>query len=99
MKNNTVADQSFAGRLKDWNLFPNPFDKEIKLSVILQRHEQVRIDLFSIEGRWIKSWMKPGRQGENLFTLEGVHDLPHRQTYLITGFYNGTQHTDKIYKQ
>ncbi|HCL06760.1 MAG TPA: hypothetical protein DHW64_12735, partial [Chitinophagaceae bacterium] len=99
MKNNSVADQSFAGRLKDWNVFPNPFDQQLKLSVILERHEQVRIDLFTVDGRWIKSWTKTGRQGENLFVLEGSNELPGRQTYFITGFYNGIKHTDKIYKQ
>ncbi|HCL06732.1 MAG TPA: hypothetical protein DHW64_12570 [Chitinophagaceae bacterium] len=99
MKNNTIADQSFAGRLKDWNVFPNPFDQQLKVSVVLDRSQSVRIDLFTTNGRWIKHWIKIGRQGENLFVLEGAHELPKKQTYFITGFYNGIKHTDKIYKQ
>lgn len=99
MKNNTLIDQSFAGRLKDWNVFPNPFDQQLKVSVVLDRSQSVRIDLFTTDGRWIKQWIKTGRQGENLFVLEGSQELPSRQTYFITGFYNGIKHTDKIYKQ
>ena len=99
MKTLTLPDQSFTGRLKDWNVFPNPFDQQLKVSVILQRAEQVRIDLFSVDGRWIKSWIKDGRPGENLFELEGTQELRNRQSYFITGFYNGIKHTDKIYKQ
>lgn len=99
MKNNTLPDQSFAGRLKDWNVFPNPFDQQLKVSVILDRSQSVRLDLFTSDGRWIKYWIKSGRPGENLFVLEGAPELPRRQTYFITGFYNGIKHTDKIYKQ
>lgn len=99
MKNNTLIDQSFAGRLKDWNVFPNPFDQQLKVSVILDRSQPVRLDLFTSDGRWIKYWNKSGRQGENLFVLEGTQELPRRQTYYITGFYNGIKHTDKVYKQ
>ena len=99
MKTAALADQSFTGRLKDWNVFPNPFNQQLKVSVVLQRAENVRIDLFDVHGRWIKSWTKAGRAGENLFELEGSHELSSRQTYFITGFYNGVKHTDKIYKQ
>ena len=99
MKHTVLADRSFAGSLKDWNVFPNPFDQQLKVSVILQRSETVVIDLFDMHGRLIKSWRKNGRAGENLFNLEGSETLPGRQTYFITGFYNGIKHTDKIYKQ
>lgn len=99
MKNNTLPDQSFAGRLKDWNVFPNPFNQHLKVSLILLRHQSVRIELFGSDGRLLQRWMKEGRQGENLFVLEGSSTLPSRQTYFITGFYNGQYHTDKIYKQ
>jgi len=99
MKTAVIADQSFAGRLKDWNVFPNPFHQQLKVSVVLQRAENVRIDLFDVHGRWIKSWTKTGRAGENLFELEGTDSLSNKQTYLITGFYNGVQHSDKIYKE
>jgi len=99
MKNNTLPDQSFAGRLKDWNVFPNPFDQQLKVSVILDRSQSVRLDVFTSDGRWIKYWIKNGRPGENLFVLEGAPELPRRQTYFITSFYNGIKHTDKIYKQ
>ena len=94
-----LPNQSFIGRLKDWNVFPNPFDQQLKVSVVLDRSQSVRIDLFTTNGRWIKHWIKIGRQGENLFVLEGAHELPKKQTYFITGFYNGIKHTDKIYKQ
>ena len=99
MKNNTLTDQSFAGRLKDWNVFPNPFDQQLKMSVILERSQTVRIDLFARDGRLLRQWIKEGSRGENLFVLEGASTLPSRQTYFITGFYNGQYHTDKIYKQ
>lgn len=99
MKTTVIPDRSFAGRLKDWNVFPNPFGQQLKVSVVLERAEQVRIDLFDVYGRWIKSWRKNGRVGEQLFELEGSETLPGRQTYFITGFYNGVKHTDKIYKQ
>lgn len=58
MKTAVLPDQSFTGKLKDWNVFPNPFDQHLKLSVILNKHEQVRIDLFATDGRWLKSWLK-----------------------------------------
>lgn len=99
MKTAALADQSFAGKLKDWNVFPNPFNQQLKVSVVLQRAENVRLDLFDVHGRWIKSWTKTGRTGENLFELEGTGTLSNKQTYLITGFYNGVQHSDKIYKE
>lgn len=99
MKTASITNQSFTGRLKDWNVFPNPFNRQLKVSVILERAENVRIDLFDVNGRWIKSWTKAGRYGENLFELEGTDALGSKQTYFITGFYNGQKHTDKIYKQ
>lgn len=99
MKTTVLTDRSYTGKLKDWNVFPNPFDQQLKVSVILQRAGEVRIDLYDVQGRWIKSWRKNGRAGEQLFELEGSETLPGRQTYFITGFYNGIKHTDKIYKQ
>jgi hypothetical protein len=99
MKNNVLVNQSFAGRLKDWNIFPNPFSHQLKVSVILNRAEQVRIDLFSLDGRWVKSWIKNGKKGENLFELEGIESLAPGQNFFIAGFYNGIKHADKIFKQ
>lgn len=99
MKTTVIPDRSFAGRLKDWNVFPNPFGQQLKVSVVLERSEEVRIDLFDVCGRWIKSWRKNGRAGENLFELEGTAALKSGETYFITGFYNGQKHSDKIYKQ
>ncbi|MFJ1288554.1 hypothetical protein, partial [Acinetobacter baumannii] len=45
-----------AGSVKDWNVFPIPFHDYLKVSVVLKRKQEVRIDLFSADGRKIRSW-------------------------------------------
>ncbi len=94
----TIPDRSYAGNLKDWNVFPIPFHNELKVSAILKRNETVRMDLFTVDGRWIKSWTLAGKKGENLFLLNGIEGLPKNIIYLITGIFNGEKHFDKIYK-
>ncbi len=94
----SITDHSYTGNLKDWNVFPIPFHNELKVSVILKQNETVRIDLFMVDGRWIKSWMLAGKKGENLFLLNGIEGLPNKVIYLITGIFNGEKHFDKIYK-
>lgn len=93
-----IPDHSFTGNLKDWNVFPVPFHNECKLSVILQRNQAVRVDLFTVEGKWVRSWQYKGIKGENLFLLDRITDLPTGIMYLITGVYNGEKHYDKIYR-
>lgn len=92
------ADKSFAGNLKDWNLFPVPFHDELKLSVILKRNETVRVDLFTADGSWIRYWERKGFKGENLFTLDNISSLASGVLYFVTAVYNGEKHFDKIYK-
>ena len=92
------ADHSWAGNLKDWNVFPVPFHNELKLSVILKRNENVRVDLFTVDGSWVRSWQFGGKKGENLFTLDKIDVLPVGVMYFITAVYNGEKHSDKIYK-
>jgi hypothetical protein len=93
-----VADHSFAGNLKDWNLFPVPFHNELKLSVILIKNETVKLDLFTADGSWVRSWQFSGKRGENLFHLDKVSDLPTGVVYFVTGYYNNEKHFDKILK-
>ncbi|MDN8842537.1 hypothetical protein Q0M97_14775, partial [Staphylococcus aureus] len=73
-----------AGSVKDWNVFPIPFHDYLKVSVVLKRKQEVRIDLFSADGRKIRSWMKSGAAGENLFNLEGVEQLTAGVVYFMT---------------
>ncbi len=93
-----LVDHSWTGNLKDWNLFPVPFQNELKLSVILKRNESLRVDLFTGEGSWVRSWTFKGLKGENLFSLNNIDNLSSGVKYLITAIYNNEKHTDKIYK-
>lgn len=86
------------GNLKDWNVFPIPFDNHLQVSVVLKKKQEVRIELFSGEGRRVKSWIRSGVQGENLFRLEGVEQLTRGVVYFITAIYNNEKHFDKVYK-
>jgi hypothetical protein len=95
---NTLPDRSFTGTVKDWNVFPIPFHDKLRITAILKRNETVRIDLFAPDGKWVRSWTKPGVKGENLFTLDGLEVLSTNVLYYIVGFYNGEKHFDKIYK-
>jgi hypothetical protein len=86
------------GNLKDWNVFPIPFQDHLKVSVILNRKQEVRIELFSGDGKKVKSWNKTGVEGENLFRLDGVDHLTRGVVYFITAIYNNEKHFDKVYK-
>lgn len=92
------VDHSWTGNLKDWNVFPVPFHNELKLSVILKRNENVRVDLFTGDGSWVRSWQFGGKKGENLFTLDKIDNLSAGVMYFISAFYNNEKHSDKIYK-
>ena len=94
----SIENKAYSGNLKDWNVFPNPFRGTVKVSVILQRSENIRIDLFTADGRWIRSWSLAGIKGENLFDLDGIDRLTPGVLYLISAVYNGQKHFDKIYK-
>lgn len=98
MHEKKLVDHSFTGKVKDWNLFPLPFHDVLKLTVILARAENVKLDLFTTDGKWIRSWTYKGIKGENLFTISNTSDLIPGVLYFITGYYNNQQHTDKIYK-
>ena len=93
-----LTDHSWAGNLKDWNVFPVPFRDLLKLSVILKRSEMVKVDLFTADGSWVRSWSFKGAKGENLFVLDQLSGLSAGVMYFITGVYNGEKHIDKIYK-
>lgn len=97
MDKKVIADNSFTGTVKDWNVFPIPFHSEIKITAVLQRAETVRFDLFTVDGKWIKSWTAAGQKGDNLFTAD-LSSLTGKVMYFITAFYNGQKHYDKIYK-
>lgn len=86
------------GNLKDWNVYPIPFQDHLKVSVILNRKQEVRIELFSGDGKRVKSWNKVGVEGENLFRLDGVEHLTRGVMYFITAIYNNEKHFDKVYK-
>ncbi|WP_176112967.1 beta strand repeat-containing protein [Sediminibacterium ginsengisoli] len=94
-----LPDNSFAGGVKDWNVFPIPFNSQVKITAVLKRNETVKIDLFLGDGRWLRSWSFTGKRGDNLFTLDNVSDLLPGVIYHITGFYNGKKYYDKLYKQ
>ncbi|NCI51316.1 hypothetical protein GWC95_15415 [Sediminibacterium roseum] len=94
----SIPDVPFAGNLKDWNFFPVPFREELKLSVILQRNEKIRLDLFTGDGSWVRSYEFSGKKGENLFQLHKLESLAPGVVYFVTGIYNGEKHYDKIYK-
>ncbi|MES2331158.1 MAG: hypothetical protein V4539_16255 [Bacteroidota bacterium] len=91
-------DAFLTGNLKDWNVFPVPFHDHLKVSVILERKQDVEIQLFTGEGKLVRSWVKHGDKGENLFALEGVETLNTRVMYFITAIYNGQKHFDKVFK-
>lgn len=98
-QSSALPNYSFIGKLKDWNVFPNPFNQQLKVSVIMERAGQIRLDLWSAAGQWIKTWNRTVKQGENLLVLDGVESLPRQRTYLISSTYNGIHHSDKLFKQ
>ncbi|MCK9404559.1 MAG: hypothetical protein M0Q26_14300 [Chitinophagaceae bacterium] len=93
-----VPDLSRTGNLKNWNVFPTPFRSQLKVSLVLKKNESVKIDLFTADGMWIRTWSFPGKKGENLFHLDKLEGLAANVTYLVTGIYNGEKHFDKVYK-
>lgn len=86
------------GNVKDWNVFPIPFHDRLQLSVLLKHQQEVRIELFTGDGKKMMSWIKTGVKGENLFQLEGVEQLSTGVMYFITAIYNNEKHFDKVYK-
>lgn len=92
------SDYSFRGNLKDWNIFPVPFHDHLKVSLQLERQQTVRIDLFTLDGVWVRSWNFSGNKGENLFSLDQLGTLAPNLVYLITGWYDGKKHFDKLFK-
>jgi hypothetical protein len=94
----SIPDKSFTGNLKDWNLYPVPFQDRLTVSVILKKNETVRMNLFAMDGRWMHAWEFKGTRGENLFYPDGLTTLPAGVVFVITAFYNGEKHFDKIYK-
>jgi hypothetical protein len=86
------------GNLKDWNVFPIPFHDHLKVSVILDREQEVAVQLFTVDGKMVRRWTKRGNKGENLFTLDGLSDLTPQVMYFITAIYNATKHFDKLFK-
>jgi hypothetical protein len=93
-----ILNRSFTGNLKDWNLFPMPFHDELKLSVVLKKNETIKLDLFTADGSFVKSYEFQGRKGENLFQLQNLNTLPTGVLYFVTAIYNGEKHYDKIYR-
>jgi len=93
----TIANNSFTGNLKDWNVFPTPFHDHLKVSVVLVRAQPLAIDLFTADGKWVRQWTFPGAKGENLFDLD-VSGLTPNITYLIASVYNNAKHSSTIYK-
>lgn len=92
------VSQPSVGNIKDWNVFPSPFRSMLNMSVILQKGEMVKVDLFSENGQWLKSWTLNGIAGENLFELKDIEKLPSKTSFYIVAWYNGKKHMDKIIK-
>jgi hypothetical protein len=87
------------GNVKDWNVFPIPFHDHLNLSVVLERGQEVAIQLYTADGKLVRRWSKQGVRGEQVMSLEGVGDLPAQVMYFIFAVYNGQRHFDKAYKQ
>ena len=86
------------GNLKDWNVFPIPFHDHLNISVILERKQDVLIQLFTADGKLVSNWKMNGNAGANLFTLTGITELKTQVMYFITAIYNGQKHFDKVFK-
>jgi hypothetical protein len=87
------------GNVKDWNVFPIPFHDHLNLSVVLERGQEVAIQLYTADGKLVRRWSKQGVRGEQVMSLEGVGDLPAQVMYFIFAVYNGQRQFDKAYKQ
>ncbi len=94
-----LADHSFTGTVRDWNVFPIPFRDQLKVTMVLSRNESIRLDLFSTDGKWLRKWAFKGIKGENLLVLDGLNNLLSGSIYYLRGFYNNEQHSEKIIKQ
>ncbi|MES2006377.1 MAG: hypothetical protein V4450_17800 [Bacteroidota bacterium] len=99
MKQDSLPDHSFTGTVRDWNVFPIPFTNQLKVTAILKRNENVRLDLFSSDGRWLRKWMFNGYKGENQFVLDGLGTLLSGSIYFLAGFYNNEKHLEKVFKK
>ncbi|MBB6612206.1 T9SS type A sorting domain-containing protein [Pontibacter sp. Tf4] len=79
-------------------VYPNPFEREVKLEVDAEKSTTMEVTLTNIMGRQLLVKHINVEQGKNTTTLDLGADLP-AGVYIITTRYNGTTNSFKLFKQ
>jgi hypothetical protein len=91
--NTTVPQQEIAEK---WSVYPNPIGDHL---VLQQKSsgikDEVEIEIFSIDGRLIKKWIKAGTPK---IVLNGLQSLP-SGVFLLKVNANNSSETIKLFKQ
>ncbi|NPA37141.1 MAG: T9SS type A sorting domain-containing protein [Chlorobi bacterium] len=74
-----TADQSF-GKVKELNVYPNPFDKTLNLQVLLSEETTVSYSIVSIAGEIMYN-------SPEITCYSGINKLPVEVSFLTTGVY------------
>ncbi len=70
-----VAPPSFAGSFMLLNNYPNPFSRETHIGIILKNGSNVKVDVFDVLGRKVKSVFDgPMSSGYQMFVWDGSTD-------------------------
>jgi extracellular elastinolytic metalloproteinase len=79
-----VTDQTTP---QQFEIFPNPGDEVINFAFTTNSSENVSISIFSIDGRKLKEYNGPGKQGQNHFSMD-ISDLPGGIYYCVAHLEN-----------
>jgi hypothetical protein len=75
--------------------YPNPFNKDLNFQFINNKPKSVRIDVFDISGRFIKSFFKKDFDEVLNLNLEGLQSTE----YIINVTGNGINYSTKVIKK
>jgi hypothetical protein len=75
--------------------YPNPFNKDLNFQFINNKPKSVRIDVFDISGRFIKSFFKKDFDDVLNLNLEGLQSTE----YIINVTGNGINYSTKVIKK
>jgi hypothetical protein len=75
--------------------YPNPFNKDLNFQFINNKPKSVRIDVFDISGRFIKTFFKKDFDDVLNLNLEGLQSTE----YIINVTGNGINYSTKVIKK
>jgi hypothetical protein len=83
--------------LSDLNVYPNPFNSNLQISVVAGEDQDVEIVLSAMDGRVMTQRIEAAAKGSNNFTLGGLQDVA-KGMYLITVKAGNEQKVFKLIK-